>query len=132
MRWKLCDEVGNASLPVILVIDADIVEIEQDVAVGTFGNATQEVGFGQCADIGVVGGVLDADALLERILHLAYPVTDADDLGLRKGNGEEIVKLVSIATGCQMVGIVIGANIVDQFAQITQKVPAELARPAEI
>ena len=116
----------------VLVIHPDVVEVQQDAAVCVFGHCGKEVGLGHGANVGVPGAVLDRHAAAQHILHRSDAVTHASNLFHREGNGKQVVQLMCVATGGQVVGVVLRPQVVDQLAQFAQKRGVQCRRPAQI
>ncbi len=92
---------------VILRRDVDVVDVEQDAAVGGFDDLVQELPLGHLGLVkfGVAADVFDGDGDLEEVLHLADAGGGRLDRFEGVGHGQKIVGVAAIdAAPAEMVG----------------------------
>jgi len=100
-------DVGARVEAVILRRDVDVVDVEEDAAVGFFDDFVEEFPFGHFGDVelGVTGDVFDDDGDLEEVLNVADALGCVVDGLPGVGHGEQVVGVAAIdGAPAEMVG----------------------------
>ena len=100
-------QVGQRVEAVIDAADVDVVDVEQDGAVGALRNFAQELPFAHLGRLigEVAGDVFQQDLPAEGVLHLTDPRHHDVQRLLGVGQGKKIVQVASFDSGpAQMIG----------------------------
>ena len=116
---------GDEGLGVIAVvhrIHVDVVDVQQQVAIGLFQNLEQKIALGQLgAERQIIGRILDGDAPAEHILHLPDPLGDIANHRRREGQRHQVVELRAIGGGSEMIAEAQHPMRIEKLAQLMQE-----------
>ena len=88
---------------------------------GALGDFGKEVSLAHVADVRVPGGIFDRHAPPQDVLGLSDAPGYPQRLGPREGNRKQVIELMGVAAGGQVVGIVLGLQLVHQGAHRLQE-----------
>ncbi len=131
-RTRQSLEKAYRIITMVDAVDVDVVDIEQQGAIGFFQHRVDELQFAHFgARRRVVGDVLDADAPFQQILgapdargHVAHGF-------IRERNGHQVVEVAVVGAIAEVFGVETNAVLVEEPADPADEGLVEWRRPAE-
>src|SRR5208282_2029149 len=120
--------------PMIERAHEDVVDVEQDSAIGFLGNRAQKLPLAErrITERHVAGNIFDQDVPLQNILHPADSRGNVAHDFFGVGQRKQVMKIVSANTGpAQMVGDPCGLEAARQRAQLAKIIPIQRIRRSD-
>ena len=125
-------EVARGIEAVVARIDVDVVDVEQQVAIGLDQYRVEEIQLAQLAGQGrIVGHVFDGNPAFEKVLHLTDAIGDMKHRVTGEGHGQQIVEMALITAVAQVFGITPDLVAQQERLDVAQQVEIQRIRGAE-
>jgi hypothetical protein len=125
-------EEGQRVVAVVDAVDVDVVDVQQQAAVGALQHRQQEFEFAHpCARRGVVRDVLHRDRPLQDVLHAADARGDIFDRLGGEGNRHQVVQMAVVGTVGEMLGVITDAMGIEKALHVAHEILVQRRRAAE-